>query len=203
MTISAVVAVLAKGGPVMVPLLACSVLSLAVVLERAWFWWRARAAGIGERMLQLAAAGKWEDAIEHACASPSAEARVLTAGLAYREAGATLAMEAAARHEVARMRRALPVLDTIITLSPLLGLLGTVTGMISAFGVMATTGINQPHAITGGVAEALIATAAGLGIAIATLPAYNYFLVRAERTLDEVERHGTRLELLLTGGEPR
>ena len=97
------------------------------------------------------------------------------------------------------MRRALPLLDTIITLSPLLGLLGTVTGMIAAFGIMATTGINQPTAITGGVAEALIATAAGLAIAIATLVPYNYFLARSERALEEIEGHGTRLELILAG----
>ena len=96
---------------------------------------------------------------------------MLAAGIEHRDDGPTLAMQAAAKHEAARMRRALPVLDTIITLSPLLGLLGTVTGMIAAFGIMATTGINQPTAITGGVAEALIATAAGLAIAIVTLGA--------------------------------
>jgi biopolymer transport protein ExbB len=89
------------------------------------------------------------------------------------------------------------VLDTVVTLSPLLGLLGTVTGMIAAFGVMSTTGLEQPHAITGGVAEALIATAAGLGVAIVTLVPYNYFSTRAERTLDEIETQGTRLELIL------
>lgn len=65
------------------------------------------------------------------------------AGLEHRDSGPTLAMEAAARDEIALMRRALPVLDTIVTLSPLLGLLGTVTGMIAAFGVIASTGINQ------------------------------------------------------------
>lgn len=200
MTVSTVVAVLAKGGLVMIPLAVCSVLSLAVILERAWFWLRARSAGAAEHVLQLAAAGKWEDAVERAHASPAPQARVLAAGLTHRDDGPTLAMEAAAREEMARMRRALPVLDTIITLSPLLGLLGTVTGMIAAFGVISTAGINQPHAITGGVAEALIATAAGLGVAIVTLPPYNFFLTRAERTLDEIEGHGTRLELILEAG---
>jgi biopolymer transport protein ExbB len=203
MTVSGVVALLVKGGPVMIPLAACSVLSLAVVLERGWFWLRARATGAAEHVLQLAAAGKWDDAGERAQVSRTPQARVLAAGLAHRDGGAALAMQVASRGEMARMRRALPVLDTIITLSPLLGLLGTVTGMISAFGVMATSGMNQPHAITGGVAEALIATAAGLGIAIVTLVPYNYFLTRAERTLDEIERQGTQLELLLGGGEPR
>jgi len=202
MTVSALVALLVKGGPVMVPLAVCSVLSLAVVLERAWFWVTARPGGAVERLLALAAGGKWDDAVEEARGSRAPQARVLAAGLEHREAGLTLAMQAAARDEIARMRRALPVLDTIVTLSPLLGLLGTVTGMISAFGVMATTGINQPHAITGGVAEALIATAAGLAIAIATLVPYNYFQNRAERTLDEIEAQGTRLELMLEAARP-
>jgi biopolymer transport protein ExbB len=198
MTASAVVSLLAKGGPVMIPLAACSVLSLAVILERAWFWWVARAAGAAEHVLGLAAAGKWDDAIARARASRAPQARVLAAGLEHRKAGPTLAMQAASRDEIARTRRALPVLDTIVTLSPLLGLLGTVTGMIAAFGVISTSGLDQPHAITGGVAEALIATAAGLGIAIATLVPYNYFSARAERTLDEIEGQGTRLELILT-----
>jgi len=201
-TLSAVVAALAKGGPVMVPLLGCSVLSLAVSLERAWFWWRARPLGVAERALHLASAGKWDDALEHARRSPAPPARVLAAGLEHRETGPTLAMEAAAREEVARMRRALPVLDTIVTLSPLLGLLGTVTGMIAAFGVMSTSGMNQPHAITGGVAEALIATACGLAIAIATLVPYNVFSTRVERAVADLEAQATRLEVIL-GADPR
>lgn len=197
MTVSSVVALLARGGLVMIPLAICSVLSLAVILERAWFWLRARSAGAAEHVLELAAAGKWDDAVERARISQAPPVRVLAAGLAHRDESATRAMEVAARDEVARMRRALPVLDTVVTLSPLLGLLGTVTGMIAAFGVMSTTGLEQPHAITGGVAEALIATAAGLGVAIVTLVPYNYFSTRAERTLDEIETQGTRLELIL------
>jgi len=197
MTVSALVSLLAKGGPVMIPLALCSVLSLAVIFERAWFWWRARGAGIAEQVLQLAAAGKWDDAIELARASQAPEVRVLAAGLERRESNPVLAMEAAARDEIVRMRRSLPILDTIVTLSPLLGLLGTVTGMIAAFGVISASGLNQPHAITGGVAEALIATAAGLAIAIATLVPYNYFSAKAERVVEDIEAQGTRLELLL------
>lgn len=194
---SGVVSILIKGGPVMIPLLACSVTSLAVVLERCWFWWRRRSAADAERALELARAGKFDDAVEVACGSRSAVARVLAAGIECRSTSPAPAMEAVAKAELGDMRRFLPVLDTIVTLSPLLGLLGTVTGMISAFGVMASSGINQPHAITGGVAEALIATAAGLGIAIVTLVPYNYFSAKAERTLDEIERVGSRLELIL------
>jgi biopolymer transport protein ExbB len=74
--------------------------------------------------------------------------------------------------------------------------------MIAAFGIMSTSGMNQPHAITGGVAEALIATAAGLAVAIATLVPYNYFLARLERLTEEIERHGTRLEIVLAEPAP-
>jgi biopolymer transport protein ExbB len=121
----------------------------------------------------------------------------LAAGIRHRNPAATLAMEAAARAEIARLRRFLPVLDTIITLSPLLGLLGTVTGMIGAFGVMGQSGLNSAVAITGGVGEALIATAVGLGVAIAALVPFNFFNSRAEEMLDTIERYGSRLELLL------
>ena len=187
MTPSAVFSFLAKGGPVMIPLAACSVLSLAVILERAWFWWRRRTSGACEHVLQLAASGKWDDAINAARASREVAASVLADGLEHRATGATLAMEATSRTEVTRLRRGLP----------LLGLLGTVTGMIAAFGVMSTSGMNQPHAITGGVAEALIATACGLGIAIVTLVPYNMFSTRVERAVAEIEEQATRLELIL------
>jgi hypothetical protein len=81
-------------------------------------------------------------------------------------------------------------------LSPVLGLLGTVTGMIAAFGVLSSSGMNQPTAITGGVAEALIATAAGLGIAIATLVPCNVFSAQVERAAEAMARCGSRIERL-------
>lgn len=199
--VTAFVSVVARGGPVMIPLILCSVCALAVILERCWFWWRRRNGAGVTHALELARAGKREDALAAVRVSRSAMARVLAAGLERPEA-ATRAMELAAREELARMRRYLPVLDTIVTLSPLLGLLGTVTGMIAAFGVMAASGINQPHAITGGVAEALIATAAGLGVAIAALVPLNYFSARSEATLDEIEHAASELELLLGERQP-
>jgi biopolymer transport protein ExbB len=89
-------------------------------------------------------------------------------------------------------------------LSALIALLakgGPVTGMIAAFGVLSTTGMNQPTAITGGVAEALIATAVGLGIAIATLVPYNYFSTKVERSAEAMERCGSRIERALAEQE--
>lgn len=195
--IGALIQTLAKGGPVMIPLVVCSVVALAVVIERLGFWWRHGDVGPAERALGLAERGKLDEALEVARRSRTATARVVAAGLAERQAPPAAAMEAAAQAEMGRLRSYLPVLDTIITLSPLLGLLGTVTGMIAAFGILSTSGMNQPNAITGGVAEALIATAAGLAIAIATLVPYNYFLARAEQALDAMEHLASRLDLAL------
>ena len=195
--LSGVLGVLAKGGLVMIPLGVCSVLALAVVIERAVAWLRVGSLADPDGVLTRAASGKWDDAASAGERSRSPVARVLAAGIRHRNPAASLAMEAAAQDELARMRRYLPVLDTVITLSPLLGLLGTVTGMIGAFGIMAQAGLNQPTAITGGVAEALIATAAGLGVAIVALVPYNFFQRRAEAMAETIERYGSRLELLL------
>jgi len=134
--VRAVIAVLARGGPVMIPLAACSVLALAVILERALTWWRLGTSRDPELVLARAAKGEWTEASELGRVSRSPVARVLAAGIQHRNPAPTLAMEAAARHELARLRRFLPVLDTVVTLSQLLGLLGTVTGMIAAFGIM-------------------------------------------------------------------
>lgn len=194
---SAVITVLARGGPVMIPLAACSILALAVVIDRAWTWWRLGRSRDPELVLARAARGEWTEAGKLGEVSRSPVARVLAAGIQHRNPAPTLAMEAAARHEIARLRRFLPVLDTIVTLSPLLGLLGTVTGMIAAFGVMGQSGMNSPHAITGGVAEALIATAVGLGIAIAALVPLNFFTSRVDAMHETIERYGSHLELLL------
>src|SRR5262245_41625781 len=194
-------AILIKGGPVMVPLLACSIISLAVVIERMIFWRSARTRGPVEELLQLVKRKEFSKALELGGKLDLPAARVLTAGLAHRNPSLTKALEVAAQSEIPVLKKRLTILDTIITLAPLLGLLGTITGMISSFGIMSEAGLGQPHAVTGGVAEALIATAAGLLIAILTLIPYNYFSNRAERELEEIEYYGSRLELLLAEQE--
>jgi biopolymer transport protein ExbB len=123
--------------------------------------------------------------------------KVLSAGLAH-VFDPTGAMESAATAEVSAMKRGLVALDTIITLSPLLGLLGTIIGMINAFNIMATAGLGQPHAVTGGVAEALVCTAAGISVAVVSLVPYNYFLSRVEGETDVIENYATRLELAIS-----
>lgn len=191
------VGILVKGGLVMIPLLIASVLSLAVVLERAFFWRRLRHQENDTIILQFVEAGNVEQAEKIAHDSAHPVVRVLLAGLEYRQLSPAIAMEAAAQAELRRVKAYLPMLDTIITLAPLLGLLGTITGMISAFGIVSEAGLGQPNAITGGIAEALIATASGIFVAILTLLPYNYFRTKVEHLTDRMEEQATRLELFL------
>jgi biopolymer transport protein ExbB len=198
-----VIGIMVKGGPVMVPLLACSIIALAVVIERFLFWRRISAREIAEEMLSFAERRDFAPATELGRAADSPLVRVLASGLAHRNPSVTKALEVAAQKEVPVLKQRLTILDTIITLAPLLGLLGTVTGMIGSFGIMSQVGIGQPHAVTGGVAEALIATATGLLIAILTLVPYNYFSNRAEREMEEIEYYASRLELTLAAEEEK
>src|SRR4028119_2449873 len=102
-------------------------------------------------------------------------------------------MEELALRETPLLHKRLGVLDTVITMAPLLGLLGTITGMIQSFNVVSTAGSSAPTAITGGVAEALIATAAGLGIAIAILPIYNWLTEKVKEIISEMEVSATEI----------
>jgi biopolymer transport protein ExbB len=191
------VSIVIQGGLVMIPLLASSVIALTVIIERLYFWRRLRSQAVVRRILALVAEGDLPQAAQEASTSPHPVARVLGAGIASKHLLPGAAMQAAAQAELSQARRYLPVLDTVITLAPLLGLLGTITGMISAFGIVSEAGLGQPHAITGGIAEALIATATGLLIAIMTLIPYNYLRSKVEQLTDLLEEQATRLELLL------
>ena len=123
--------------------------------------------------------------------------QVLATGLTHRLADPEKSMMSRGFGEIGKMKRGLPTLDTIITLGPLLGLLGTIIGMIDSFGIMATEGLGQPHAVTGGVAEALICTAAGIFVAVAILIPYNYFLARVEQETERIEYYATWAEIAL------
>jgi biopolymer transport protein ExbB len=192
-----IVSIIVKGGIVMIPLLACSLISLALTIERLFFWTRLKSKDVVQEIFTLVGKGEFDQALTLGKTSEQPVARVLAAGLAHRNPAPAKAMEAAAQAEIPALKKRLGTLDTIITLAPLLGLLGTVVGMIGSFDVMSEAGLGQPHAVTGGVAEALIATASGLLIAILTLVPYNYFNVRVERELDEMEHCSSSLELLL------
>jgi biopolymer transport protein ExbB len=192
-----IIDIIIKGGFVMIPLIACSLISLALTIERLLFWARLRSRNTVPEILALAANGEFEKALQLGRGSELPVARVLAAGLAHRNPSPAKAMEAAAQAEMPALKSRLGALDTIVTLAPLLGLLGTVIGMIGSFDIMSDAGMGQPHAVTGGVAEALIATATGLLIAILTLIPYNYFTARVEREMEAMEHFSSSLELLL------
>ena len=205
------VLLLAKGGYVMVPLVLCSLASVTVLAERYIKIKRAQA-DVGkaiDRAREAIYSGQHNKALLILEAEDVPVTRVLAAGLRNRhlgERGAERAMEERGTREASYLTRHLGVLDTVITIAPLLGLLGTVTGMISAFHVMAAKeGISTPMAITGGVAEALIATATGLAIAIFTLIGYNHIQEKIKHTIADIEAHGTALVNVLAevGEEPR
>ncbi len=193
--------ILVKGGIVMVPIVTASIISMALVIERSFFWLRQRRRkrqkSLLDEAISMAEAGDFNGALKALAGSDTPVTRVLRAGILQRDLDPAAAMEAGSISEVKSMQRHLSVLDTIITLAPLLGLLGTVAGMIQSFGILSETGIGNPLAVTGGIAEALIATAAGLTVAITTLIPYNYFLSMAERTLEDIECYSTRLEMVL------
>jgi len=185
---------LVKGGWMMVPIALCSLVSVTLVVERFLFFRRMGRAHRGEEVLDLVHRQKIDQALALADGASLPIMRVLLAGLAH-ASDPSGAMESAGVAELSLMRRGLPALDTIITLSPLLGLLGTIIGMIESFNIMAASGLNQPHAVTGGVAEALVCTAAGITVAIITLIPYNYFSTRVEREAEAIEAYATRLEM--------
>ncbi|MGQ9698890.1 MAG: MotA/TolQ/ExbB proton channel family protein [Armatimonadota bacterium] len=195
--------ILYRGGPVMVPLVLCSVVSVAVMLER--FVVLRRAGGNTERLMdemkERLSEKDFRGAISLCERTGGPIAAVLATGLRHRdlpERELERRMEETALSEIPELQRRLSWLDTIITVAPLLGLLGTVTGMISAFQVIGRSGASQPTAITGGVAEALIATATGLTIAIVTLVGYNYLGDRVKAITAEMELRATQLLNLLS-----
>ncbi len=185
---------LIAGGWMMIPIVISSLVAVSIVLERGWFFYHMPDNDNADRMIKLVTQGKFTDALALNDREPNSILRVLTAGIHSRVSGPEKAMEAAGIAELTNMKRGMPALDTIVTLAPLLGLLGTIIGMIDSFGIMADQGIGQPHAVTGGVAEALICTAAGIFVAVIALVPYNYFLSRIERQSELIEYYATRIE---------
>ena len=188
-----------RGGPVMYPLLACSILVLTVIVERLLFWVTVdvnRNMKLIEDVLKLCQQGDWEAVRARVSGSKDFIIRVLVSGILHREFSMTKAMEATAAEEIRSMRRYMGVLDTMITVAPLLGIFGTVIGIITSFEALGTAGIDQPQAVTAGIAQALITTATGLGIAILSVFPYNYFNSRVEKAVLNIEKYATSLEIV-------
>lgn len=188
-----------KGGPIMWPLLVASILALAVVMERLLFLLLEklkRNPKALDRFLTAVTKGDHKEAIEISRKTKFFVVRALGYALVHREQSLANALMFAQAQELKRFRRGVSILDTVITLAPLLGLLGTVTGMMGSFSLIGGE-LSSPGAITGGIAEALIATAFGLGIAITALLPFNFLNTKLELARLEMESAATQLELLV------
>jgi biopolymer transport protein ExbB len=188
-----------NGGPVMYPLLACSIIVLTVIIERIFFWVhldKNRNQLLLNEVLELCRKGDWEAVKEKTTGSKDYIIEILITGILHRKFSMIKAMESAAAEEIKRMRRYMNILDTMITVAPLLGIFGTVIGIILSFEVLGSSGIEHPEAVTAGIAQALITTATGLGIAILTVFPYNYFNSRVENAAISIEKYATSLEIV-------
>lgn len=186
------------GGVIMWPMIFLSFVALTVTIERVIF-------GVVEstkrrrqhvqQIMDFISRGQFDEAVAVAKKSPDFVARILGEAIEHRGGSMEDAFGRAASEELARYGVGLPVLDTAVTSAPLLGLLGTVTGMMQAFG--AVEGGIDPQVITAGIAEALVATASGLFIAIVCLLPFNWVNTMLEDARREVEETGHALELTL------
>jgi biopolymer transport protein ExbB len=175
------------GGPVMWPILLLSVAAVAIMVERFWALQPTKVLP-PELLTSLATA---DGATIAATASHSPLGRVVTAALAHQHRSRELlkeAVEDTGRHVAHELERYLNLLGTIAAVSPLLGLLGTVIGIISAFSAITHTGIGDPKALSGGIGQALVSTAGGLLVAIPSLMGYRYLRGHVDGLVIEMEK---------------
>ena len=166
-----------KGGPIMYPILVVSLFAVVVFVERLFWWTRLAAKRDAKRLeavYEALEAGNLPEAITKSKDSTDPILRMIHHGLHHRHSSMQGALEVAAGQELRGAGRFLGAMDTIVTLAPLLGLLGTVTGIMGSFSSIGSAEL-AVEKVTGGIGEALIATAAGLGIAIGTLVPMNYY----------------------------
>jgi biopolymer transport protein ExbB len=194
-----------NGGPIMWPMLLLSFIALTAVVERLLFIVREnshREPEVVEKMLENVEKGNIEGALEIGRKSQDSVARILVYSLTNREYSLSNAFIRASSQELQRYQQGMATLDTAITAAPLLGLLGTVTGMMGTFGALGTGDIGAAAGkITGGVAEALIATCCGLMVAVSCLLPYNYLNARAEQAKQEIADASHALEILIAKSE--
>jgi len=190
--------ILVKGGPVMVPLVLCSVVALAISIER--FVNLKRASTNPDKLMlkvkKTLAGGDTSNAVGFCEATPGPVARVMGTAIGLLNLPPDQIKEGvnqAYLEEVPRLERGLTTLSTIITVAPLLGLLGTITGLMKLFKVIAGGEIGNSEALSSGIAEALITTAAGLCIAITFLVLYNLLAAQVERLTIQMEKAVTEL----------
>jgi biopolymer transport protein ExbB len=195
-----------KGGPVMWPILASAVVAVAVIGERTFWWLRESRKRDPQKLEQLFAALENGDVAAAQTISQGSDdpvIHVIRHGLGHaghKHSSLPGALQLAAGIELKRAGRFLTVMDTLVTLAPLLGLLGTVTGLMRAFLNIGGAELSVT-AVTGGIGEALIATACGLGIAIFALVPFNYFSAKVTQLQFDLETATTNIEVMVGGGK--
>lgn len=198
--------ILQKGGPVMIPIIMGSILAVAIVIERMIHFHRAEI-DIEKFMLgikNILKKGNFVEAVSICDSTPGPVAHILKEGILHHDESKEEmkeSIEEAGLHEIPRLEKNLSVLATIAHIEPLLGLLGTVTGMIKCFmKIQQLQGVVNPGDLASGIWEALITTAAGLVVAIPTYVAYNYLVSRVQSFVMEIEKSSNHLIKILEEG---
>jgi biopolymer transport protein ExbB len=192
------------GGWLMAPILACSVVAMAIIAERFWSLQRKRIAprDLVVQVWQWANGGTLTEERMRLLRQGSPLGRILAAALANRQHDREImkeSIEDVGRHVVHNLERYLNTLGTIASITPLLGLLGTVIGMIKVFAVITTQGVGDPAVLANGISEALVTTAAGLSVAIPTLMCYRYFRGRVDELVLAMEQEALKMVEALLG----
>jgi biopolymer transport protein ExbB len=189
-----------EGGPIMYPILVVAVAAVCLIVERVW-WWVAttlkRAPRVLESVYEALEEGRLDEAIRRSAGAEDPVVRMVHHGLNHPHTSMEGALQVASGQELRGAGRFLSAMDTIVTLGPLLGLLGTVTGIMGSFSSIGSAEL-AVEKVTGGIGEALIATAAGLGIAIVTLIPMNYFHSRLASLQFDLEAAANNV-LILAG----
>lgn len=191
-----------QGGPVMYFILIASIVGLAVFIERLFYLQKVRknAKTVMEKIREKLKGFRVDEAVAVCENHPGPASNIIRAGLEnYNKSRDEIekAMEDAAKYEIPKLQRYLPVLATVVSISTLLGLLGTVLGMIISSTVLSTQGMNNPSKLLGGIAQALITTAYGLLVAIPAVVGYNYIASKVDNIITEIEISTTELIKLL------
>lgn len=193
------------GGGWMYPLLLCSLFAVGVIIAKAYALWAAhrQSAAILEEVETLIHAGKVNEAVQRCEETPGPVAAILLAGLrrvqeqVYRTSDVEQAVKTTGTIELGFLERGLPILATISNVAPLLGFLGTVAGMISAFAAIEMAGQVEATLVAGGIKVALITTAAGLLIAVPVNISYNFFVTRIDKLILEMEQGAAKILALV------
>ncbi|RMD77864.1 MAG: MotA/TolQ/ExbB proton channel family protein [Gammaproteobacteria bacterium] len=192
----------------MLPILACSVVAVAIIAERAYALRRARICPrhLVNQVWRWLQEGHLDGQRLALLRASSPLGRVLAAALVNRHHSREImkeAVEEAGQHVVLELERYLNTLGTIASITPLLGLLGTVIGMIQVFTVITTHGVGNPASLAGGISQALITTAAGLSVAIPALMFYRYFQRRVDELVLAMEQEALKMVEILHGERER